>query len=164
MTLNIYGGRCSGRTAMLIKMSAATGKYILCRNRQEARHIADMANEMKLYIPYPVTVEEYFKSDKFTGSFIRRDGLLIDNVDLVVKEIFKGIDIHAVTFEKTPEMYEIKWKGECQEDLIDRATFEDFEKSVKAEINRRFGYGIFPEVSEDKVKTSGSTGEDEENG
>lgn len=55
-------------------------------------------------IPFPVTVDEYLRSDKFRGSSIRRDGLLIDDADDVFKVIFAGIPIKEITITDPDEV------------------------------------------------------------
>ena len=54
----IIGGRGSGRTTELIRMSAENNIYIVCLDRRRALNIAAMAREMGLIIPFPITVEE----------------------------------------------------------------------------------------------------------
>ena len=90
------GERCSGKTTKLIKRSAAEGSYILVATKCQAEKIAKQAREMGFDIPYPVTVEDYFKY-KFRGSDITRKGILIDEVDLVLQYIFAGIPIREIT-------------------------------------------------------------------
>lgn len=97
MTNYIIGKRCSGKTTRLIKRSAKEGKYILTATKLMARCIADQAKDMGLDIPFPVTVDEYLRGNKFRGSSIRRDGLLIDDLELVLQTLFSGIPIHEVT-------------------------------------------------------------------
>lgn len=63
-----------------------------------------MATEMGLTIPFPVTVDEYFRSDKFRGSSIRRDGLLIDDADDVLQAIFYTIPIKEITITDHDEV------------------------------------------------------------
>lgn len=94
----IIGERCSGKTTELIKKSAAEQIYILTHTSASARCLFDQARNMGLAIPYPVTVRKYFNSNKFDGSSIRRDGILIDDADLVLAEIFRGIPIRDVAF------------------------------------------------------------------
>lgn len=48
-------------------------------------------------IPFPVTLDEYLRGNKFQGSSIRRDGLLIDDLDVVLDLMFRGIPIREVT-------------------------------------------------------------------
>ena len=93
----IIGKRCSGKTTELIKESAEKQIYILVGTKAMARCVFDMAKEMGLNIPFPVTVYEYLRGNKFRGSSIRRDGLLIDDADVVFQQIFAGIPIREVT-------------------------------------------------------------------
>lgn len=66
-------------------------------NQMRAGCIAKLARRMGLYIPFPVTIEEYLKGNKFRGSCIRRDGLLIDDADDVFQTLLSCIPIRAVT-------------------------------------------------------------------
>lgn len=99
----IVGTRGSGKTLSLIKKSADTGIYILVANKNRAAYVFSEARKLGLSIPYPVTIEEYFKGNKFIGSSIERDGIYVDDVDDVFKAIFRDIDIKAVTLTKNPE-------------------------------------------------------------
>lgn len=93
-----YGGRQNGKTMMLIKKSAETGMYILAPNRKRADIIVKQAHDMGLKIPNPVTIQDYLRGNKFKGSSIRRDGLLISDVDDVIKTIFSDVPIKGVSF------------------------------------------------------------------
>ena len=97
MTNYLIGERCSGKTTRLIEKSTREGSYILVANKEMARCVADQAKEMGLKIPYPVTLDEYLRGNKFQGSSIRRDGLLIDDLNMVLNQLFRGIPIHEVT-------------------------------------------------------------------
>lgn len=93
----IIGERCSGKTTRLIERSAKDQIYILTSTSHRAHAIADVARNMGLVIPHPVTLREYLHGNRFHGSFIRRDGLLIDDADDVLRLLFDGIPIHAIT-------------------------------------------------------------------
>lgn len=93
----VIGERCSGKTTRLIERSAKEGIYILVANKAMARCIADQAKEMGLDIPFPVTLDEYLRGNKFQGSSIRRDGLLIDDLDMGLDLLFGSIPIREVT-------------------------------------------------------------------
>lgn len=85
----IVGRSGAGKTAELIKRSAESGIYILVANRKRAEILVKQAEDMRLYIPFPVTLQEWLSShNRFHGSSIRRDGLLIDDIDDVIKELF----------------------------------------------------------------------------
>lgn len=95
--------RGKGKTTELIKLSAATQKYILVADNNRVQEISRMASKMKLDIPYPVTVEEYNRNH-FKGSFIRKQGLLIDDVEDVMKRFLNGIEIVAMTITDEQEV------------------------------------------------------------
>lgn len=104
-TVVIVGKGASGKTAELIERSAESGIYILVANRKRAEMLVKQAKDMKLYIPFPVTLEEWLRSDnRFHGSSIRHDGLLIDDIDDVIKELFLPIEIKAVTLRTPSEV------------------------------------------------------------
>lgn len=98
----LVGEGGTGKTAELIKKSAESGIYILVANRKRAEILVEQAKDMKLYIPFPVTLQEWLRSgNRFHGSSIRRDGLLIDDIDDVIKELFLPVEIKAVAL-RTP--------------------------------------------------------------
>lgn len=100
----IYGEGGTGKTTELIKRSAESGIYIVVADRKRAEILVEQAEDMKLYIPFPVTLQEWLRSsNRFHGSSIRRDGLLIDDIDEVIKELFFPIEIKAVTL-RTPKI------------------------------------------------------------
>lgn len=98
------GSRRSGKTLALIQLSAATGGYIMTINKMRAEAIFKQAKDMGYDIPYPVTIQEYFHSNKFDGSIIRKKGLYIDEIEDLISSLFPGIDVHAATFTKKPYM------------------------------------------------------------
>ena len=91
----IIKGRGNGKTTELIKRSAATQTYILTVNKQRAHAVFWQAREMGLDIPYPVTIDEYFSTHGFTGSFIK--SIYIDDADDVLKHIFCRVNVEAIT-------------------------------------------------------------------
>lgn len=55
----IYGGRrACGKTTELIKLANARHLYIVCKDEFRAHHIAKLARNMELHIPYPITARE----------------------------------------------------------------------------------------------------------
>ena len=100
----IIGKRGYGKTTKLIRRSSDENLYILVASGERAYQVAQMATEMGLTIPFPVTVDEYLRSDKCRGSSIRRDGLLIDDADDVFKVIFAGIPIKEITITDPDEV------------------------------------------------------------
>lgn len=108
MTNYLIGESRSGKTTRLIERSAKEGIYILVANKEIARCVADQAKEMGLDIPYPVTLDEYLRGNKFQGSSIRRDGLLIDDLDMVLDLLFRGIPIRGVTLTDRGNVEKLK--------------------------------------------------------
>ena len=131
------GERCSGKTTKLIKRSAAEGSYILVATKCQAEKIAKQAREMGIDIPYPVTVEAYLNY-KFHGSNITRKGILIDEVDLVLKYIFAGIPIREITLTDSGNIGNIFIPKEPDEPInIERIyTAEEFCEVIESMLTR----------------------------
>lgn len=127
------GEKQSGKTK-LIKRSAAERVHILTTTRCQAYKIDKQAREMGLNIPYPVTIEEYFKH-KFRGTDIDRKGILIDDMDLVLQHIFTDILIHEVT-------------------LTDRGNISIFVPKESVRIEHRYTAEEFCEAMEEMLTRS----------
>lgn len=97
--MDIYvGARGSGKTATLIKKSAETGDYILVATKYQARAVYRQAKEMGYDIPFPVTVSEITTGrNYFNDSYMKKHGLLIDELRLVLDIAFCDIPIHGAT-------------------------------------------------------------------
>lgn len=91
----IARGRCSGKTMELVKESAMTGSYILVRDRSMVQEVEKLAIKMNLKIPYPITPDE-IQRGKAYGTSIKRDGVLVDNAELVLQQLL-GVKINALT-------------------------------------------------------------------
>lgn len=84
----IARARRAGKTTELVKVSAATGRYILAANRPQCETICKIANDLGVSIPYPITVSELRRSGNYTfGSSIKRDGLLVDELMMVLEAL-----------------------------------------------------------------------------
>ena len=96
--MDIYvGGRGSGKSTTLIKKSAETGAYILVATKCQARAVYRQAKEMGYDIPFPVTVSEITTGRKyFNDSYMKKHGLLIDELRLVLDIAFCGIPIRGL--------------------------------------------------------------------
>lgn len=95
----IIGGRQCGKTLHLIKRAHEEWLYILVRDRDTARNLFKQAKEMKLDIPFPITINEYLSSGQLRGSSARRDGILIDNIDDIFLRLFRGVPVHEMTLD-----------------------------------------------------------------
>ena len=109
--------RASGKTTLLIKESARTGKPIIAPTNYSAKYIAEQAMEMGLKIPEPISANQF---DCLMGRYNHVDGFLIDELDAVLANIFgKPIGKATYTIDKitcTPEQIVIKKPEEIQPD------------------------------------------------
>lgn len=83
--MDIYvGSRGSGKTAKLIKMSAAGQGIIVAGTQEQCSYIKDTATRMGLDIPFPICFREFISIAKnhYPGTT-----WLIDNLDLCLKSI-----------------------------------------------------------------------------
>lgn len=95
----IFGDRQSGKTTELIKESARTGAYIVVSCKNEARDVFRLSKELRLNIPYPLTVNEMIYESP--SSYIFQKGILIDNLERILCCLFNYITIHAATIDCT---------------------------------------------------------------
>lgn len=84
----IARGRGQGKTTELVLESARTGRYILVYNRGLIKNLLDRAEQLGVSIPYPVTVEE-IRQGKFYGSSLRRDGIIVDDAEIVLERLLR---------------------------------------------------------------------------
>lgn len=103
--------RASGKTTLLIKESAKTGRPIIEPNTASARYVEEQARAMGLKIPEPISATSWNGGYYRGGNFNRIDGFLIDEVDSVLANIF-GRPICKVTYtpEKIDDLY-LKMNG-----------------------------------------------------
>lgn len=80
--------RASGKTTLLIKESAKTGRPIIEPNTASARYVEEQAKEMRLNIPEPISATSWNGGYYRGSNFNRIDGFLIDEVDSVLSNIF----------------------------------------------------------------------------
>ena len=98
----IIGGRGTGKSTELIRRSADTGKYIVVPTKRRANHLFKQAKDMGINIPYPVTWDE-IKREMDGKEFYHRQygtlslGILIDDVEDLLRYIFVGIPIEGIT-------------------------------------------------------------------
>ena len=98
--------RASGKTTLLIKESAKTGKPIIEPNTASARYVEEQARAMGLKIPEPISATSWNGGYYRGSNFNRIDGFLIDEVDSVLANIF-GRPICKVTY--TPEKIDVPY-------------------------------------------------------
>ena len=89
----LVGPRQSGKTTELIKLASTYGGYIVCRSRQMAGEISDMAHKMELRIAFPITYEEFIEK-RYYGKNISK--FYIDDADALLQSM-TAVPIEAVT-------------------------------------------------------------------
>ena len=86
----IYGGRGSGKTSALIKISKATGLYIMCASREGVEIVARQARDMGIEIPYPIFLGELRRGQRKIGK------VLVDDLDAVLEGAL-GMEVELAT-------------------------------------------------------------------
>lgn len=86
--------RGSGKTTKLIKISNKTKAPIICRDKNTVRFIKNMAKEMKLEIPEPLSI---YEKDKLRCSYNPSNCVLIDDVDSILSKILRCNVLYATT-------------------------------------------------------------------
>ena len=94
--------RQEGKTTMLIKESAKTGATIAVATYHMAKYVQDMAAQMSLEIPEPVTYAEIFRTYR-EGKTKR---YLVDELQMMLSRL--NVDIATVDLE--PIQYLNHWK------------------------------------------------------
>lgn len=91
----IRSPRQAGKTTRLIEI-AHEGRYkiIVCHSREEADRIFQVAIKMDKKVPLPITYDDYLKGN-FYGKNI--ESFLIDNVDMFITYLAKGVPVEAIT-------------------------------------------------------------------
>ncbi len=91
--VNLDRGR--GKTYFLVKRSAKMEYPILCHTEYQAKHIKDVARELKLKIPEPIVVRKSNLANVFRGRKFKQK-YLIDDVDVFLSSLL-GESIECVT-------------------------------------------------------------------
>jgi hypothetical protein len=78
-----------GKTVELVKLSAETGKYIVCANMSQVDNIQRIANWLGVKIPFPIMADEL----PIKGHI---DSVLIDNADELLERLI-GRPVIAAT-------------------------------------------------------------------
>ena len=122
--------RASGKTTLLIKESAKTGKPIITANCFAADNIRQMAKDMGVDIPKPMSATNWLSGCCRDGRFNRVDSILIDELDAVLRSIFGG-SIDKVTY--TPEKIGMSKAYDGKKNVAD---FEEMLNNFKIALDR----------------------------
>jgi len=98
----IYKKRNTGKTTELIKRSAKTGAFIVAQTGAMARAIEWQAEDMGYKIPKPMGMIHF--NSVMNDSRFRKErekifekGILVDEFQLMIDDLFGGVPVHAVT-------------------------------------------------------------------
>lgn len=102
--MNLYiSERRSGKTTMLIKMSAETGAIIVVPNYMMASHIVYMAIKLGLSIPTPITVNDYIHILSM-GGLNKTQKYFIDDLQMVLHRM----NVEAATIDNDHVIFGVK--------------------------------------------------------
>lgn len=146
------GGRGSRKTFRLIKRSHEEGSYILVRNKRRAADLFKQAKELKLDIPFPITINEYFRSGSFDGTSVRRKGILIEDIDMIIEKIFSDTLVREMTMSD-PCNWNIKRMGELEHGKVSIQAPEIDDDNVLADSDF---IGVTSEIKEYLVERLGN--------
>jgi hypothetical protein len=88
-----------GKTTEAIRLSAKHWYYIVCLSRNEAYRISKEAQKLDLDIPFPLSFEDLVLG-RFSSNI---DGFIIDNVDMLLQQLARGVKVDTLTFT-SPEV------------------------------------------------------------
>lgn len=93
----IYREPRTGKTTELIKKCAEKGGYIVCLDNNRANMIAEMARNMNVKIPFPLTFHELI-TNRYYSRGIRK--VYIDNADELIQFMAPGIEVDTIVLDK----------------------------------------------------------------
>lgn len=95
----ILGDRQTGKTTDLIKLAAERGGYIVCHTENEAHRVFREAYDQGYEITHPITFADLLNGH-FYAKGIRE--LYIDNADMLLSTICRGVHLEAVSLTREP--------------------------------------------------------------
>jgi len=94
------GGKRSGKSYYAVTQSAFTGATIVCMHKSEAKRIKQIAAELSLKIPEPMTFDDFKNNSKIKHG---TSGYVIDNADILLSEMAGGRPVQAITVTYEPQ-------------------------------------------------------------
>lgn len=133
----IYKGRGEGKTTELIKLSVATNTYILVKDKNRQRQVADLAQALGYdSMLFPVTLFEHFEAGRSKGMINRR--FLIDDADDILQYLI-GVDIPILACSLTKNDAELSVKLFEPKKEVDECPMQSFYEMKQAECNEHNG-------------------------
>ena len=110
--MKIYDmNRGTGKTSLLIQISATRGARIITATENQAKVVKEMAKHMGRNIPEPMS---YFSYKEYKG--LIKEEILIDELDCLIQyHLFPNTKLIAATrssSEYPPEYYELNIQGD----------------------------------------------------
>lgn len=94
----IVGEGQNGKTTALIKKSAEEGIRIAVGSHKRAIQLMHAAENMGLTIRHPIVVSARGQNSLLTNEpDIIKNGLLVDDLDYIISELFRGVKIKEAT-------------------------------------------------------------------
>ena len=87
-------GRGQGKTTRLLYASEFNDAPILCSNVNQKAELLHRTRELHLNIPEPIMVSDLF-SDKHRGKRVAEDGVLVDDVELVLQQMLYSLGLYS---------------------------------------------------------------------
>ena len=143
--------RGKGKTTELIKQSARDWSYILCMNKVNAHHVFDMAREMGLDIPFPITPSD-LPLRGLTCS------VLIDEIDYILPTLI-GAKVDTITTSSPIDTLDDKntTRGLYKMYIADEVTIRDLDDNYIAETdNTEMAFRIVDLLTEQDLARIGS--------
>lgn len=85
--------RQGGKTTELVRLAAGEFLYVVCPDRRQVRYVAQLARDMGLDIPFPMTWGEFLRGDYRAKGV---EGFVIDNLDLCIQGM-SHVPVRAVS-------------------------------------------------------------------
>lgn len=115
----IYKSRAGGKTRDAVKIAVAYDAYLVVDNDKQASLLHQEFHEHGLRMP--VSFSE-FASTKMQGSWIKK--VVIDNADALLRQLFPGLDILAITITDPQDRLTIwgddTYRRYSDKEMIDR--------------------------------------------
>lgn len=85
-------GRGQGKTTRLLYASEFNDAPILCANDTHKKYLKDMAAKLRLNIPEPIIVSDFFTC-RMRGK--RIEEILVDDAELVLQQLLYSMGLHS---------------------------------------------------------------------
>jgi hypothetical protein len=92
--------RGMGKTTECVRLAAQKGIRIICMNENNKNHILDVANELGVGIPEPLTIEQ-ISSPRYRN--MKLSEVIVDDAEYILQTLL-ALKVCAVAFTKPSEI------------------------------------------------------------